>query len=85
MKRIKVTWTDAVIYSRHSSDVNKLPKMETEGFLYRDKPDYIVIKKPRTTKLRFKPRLTKKLLSIFVKKPTYLYLPRTMIDKIDNY
>lgn len=84
MKKIEVIWTDAVIYNRHSSDTKQLPKMKTTGFLCREESDYIVIKKPKTIELGFSPRLTKRILSVFAKKPTYLYLPMTMVDRIDN-
>lgn len=86
MKKIRVFWTDAVIYSRHVSEVNRLPKMETAGVLYRESTNYVVIKRPRTVRLGAGRHLVGKIFSFLRirRKPTFLYLPKRMIDEIDD-
>lgn len=84
--RIKIYWTDAVIYKAHRGGAFPRPtKMLTHGKLAKEGRDYYLIANPLTEKYDEK-------LHEFVPKPyiegenfkeaTFFYIPKGMVDAI---
>ena len=84
-KLVRITWKDAVIFDSAKLP-NQLIPMETRGLLVQEKENYFLIAKPKTKKIdqntpqRFLMSWTK---NVFGKKPTFFYIPKGMVVKID--
>ena len=81
-KKIKVYWNDAVFYQKEKGINDGLTKMITNGRLFIENENFIVIKNPKTIKEN-KSLLFQFLRRFLSKKPIYCFIPRGMIKKID--
>lgn len=73
---IRVQWNDAVLYSPKNR-VTELTPMETTGILEREEEHFIIIRNPKTV------RRTDGT-SHPDKQPTFYFIPRGMIEKIER-
>ncbi|MEK7635727.1 MAG: hypothetical protein AAB405_01395 [Patescibacteria group bacterium] len=81
-KKIKVYWNDAVFYQKGKEMTVGLTKIITSGELFFENEKSIVIKNPKIIKEN-KPLLFQFSQWFLSKKPTYCFIPRGMIKKID--
>ena len=84
LKKVKIYWTDAVIYS--ASSVSKKLELKptcklTEGILLKESTEWIIIQNPRTITLEDGKRDAREQKK---RKATFLYIPRGMIEKIET-
>ena len=75
--KIKVVWKDAIVYSSKDKLPTSLPLMETVGFLEKENKTFVIIKDPHTINLK------KNTLHPRGNKPTFYYIPKGMIQKIE--
>ena len=78
-KIIRIFWEDAVIYDKASSFKLDLHKRITEGELFKEEKDFIIIKDPTTMDYnrdlkQYAPFITKR-------KITFFFIPTGMINK----
>lgn len=74
-KKIRILWNDAVLYGPKKM-VEKLTPLETIGILEKEDEDFLIIKSPKTI------RRTDDT-SHPEKQPTFYFIPRGMIEKIE--
>lgn len=75
-KKIKVKWVDAVLYGPSGQD--EITEMKTSGILIRDSKDFLIIKNPKTTKIKTKKKHPKKGT------PSFYFIPKGMVLKIEE-
>lgn len=77
---VKIFWDDAVVYARPLNRNFKLQKKITEGELFKENSDFIVVKNPIT----FDFDNVKKQYIPFAlnKKMTFFFIPKGMVKKI---
>ncbi len=78
MKKIKVTWVDAIIYGAHSIIPSGVSTMETIGFLEKENDDWLIIKDPKNINVK-----TGKNHPATIE-PTFYCIPKKTIKNIEE-
>lgn len=78
--KVRITWRDAVLFSRETERVMHLAPtpMTTRGILVKDTREGVFIKDPLTVNRTTKERVAKE------KGATFLFIPRGMIVRIEE-
>jgi len=76
LKRVRITWHDAISYRTGDKIPLSISTFETTGLLAKEHSDYIVIAKPITINIRTDKNYPDK-------QPTFYFIPRGMIEKIE--
>lgn len=74
-KKIRILWSDAVLYGPKKM-TEKLTPLETIGILEKEDEDFVVIRSPKTIRRADN-------TSHPDKQPTFYFIPRGMIEKIE--
>lgn len=75
-KKVKILWHDAISYRVGDKIPHFISTFETTGMLAKEDDDYVVIEKPVTTNTRTGRNYPDKT-------PTFYFIPRGMIEKIE--
>lgn len=79
-KKVKVHWSDAVIY-KASSIKNPVPTSKiTEGVLTKKSKGFVILGNPHTINQKNKKRNSREIK----RKATFLFIPHGMITKIEH-
>lgn len=74
-KQVRVLWNDAVIYDQASNISAGLSQIKTTGNLVKETSLFIIIQNPKSKNLT-RPKAYHK------PKPTFLYVPKGMVEEI---
>ena len=76
LKRVRVLWQDAISYRTGDKIPDSTSALETTGLLAKEDSNYVVIEKPTTINTRTSENYPDKT-------PTFYFIPRGMIEKIE--
>lgn len=76
LRKVRIVWQDAISYRTGDKIPHSISIFETIGLLAKEDGDYVVIEKPITIN-------TRTGINYPDKQPTFYFIPRGMIEKIE--